>query len=196
MRTDWKRDEKMDEISYKMERKDRTRGQIRLLHNFYKELITWEVESIGTWMVAGLLLFAETPLFCIPWQEYGGEQLDKMMGYMIVLLGCMGTFLYMRPYLYMREFSGGDNVQRRQVRVVERLRYLPVDKKSILFFLWRKLFRLLLILGGIWLAMQCLVAGISCGGLTIGNFLYPISAGMLLPAVVNGIAVAAEVWGM
>ena len=186
----------MAEISYKMEKKDHTRGQIRLLRDFYKELITWEVESIGAWMVAGIILFAETPLFCIPWQEYGGEQLDKMLGYMIVLLGCMGTFLYMRPYLYMREYSGGDKAQRRQVRVVERLRYLPVDKKSILFFLWGKLFRLLLILGGIWLVLQCLVVGISCGRLTLGNFLYPISVGMLLPAVVNGIAVAAEVRGM
>lgn len=188
--------EKMDEISYKMERKDRTRGQIQLLRNFYKQLITWEVESIGAWMVTGIILFAETPLFCIPWQEYGGEQLNKMMGYMMVLLGCMGAFLYMRPYLYMREFSGEDKTQHRQVRVVERLRYLPVDKKSILFFLLGKLFRLFLILGGIWLILQCLVAGISCGGLALGNFLYPIFVGILLPAVVNGIAVAAEVLRM
>ena len=36
----------------KNERKDRTRGQVRLLQEFYKNLQTWEVSSVGAWLGA------------------------------------------------------------------------------------------------------------------------------------------------
>ena len=47
----------------KNERKDRTRGQVRLLQEFYKNLQTWEVSSVGAWLGAGILLSVGTALF-------------------------------------------------------------------------------------------------------------------------------------
>ena len=55
---------------------------------------------------------------------------------------------------------------------------------------------MILILGVIQLAGQCLAAWLSYGKLITGNFLYPVILGMLLPAGVNALTVVMEVRGM
>lgn len=104
--------------------------------------------------------------------------------------------MYLWPYLYFQEFYGEKVDNRRHTRVVKILQYLPVDKRSILLFLLGKLFRMILILGVIQLAGQCLAAWLSYGKLITGNFLYPVILGMLLPAGVNALTVVMEVRGM
>ncbi len=186
----------MEKRTDKIERKDRTRGQMRLLQNFYKELNSWEAASICARMVSGLMLFVGTPLLWIPWQEQVRGQLETVMCVQIIFLMCMGIFMYLQPYLYFQEFYGEKADHRRKARVVKILQYLPVDKRSILWFLLGKLFRMILILGVIQLAGQCLAAWVSYGELRPGNFLYPMIGGMLLPAGVNALTVALEVRGM
>ena len=186
----------MEKRINKIERKDRTRGQMRLLQIFYKELNSWEAASVGARMASGLMLFVGTPLLWIPWQEQESGHLESVMFVQITLLMCLGIFMYLWPYLYFQEFYGEKGDNRRHTRVVKILQYLPVDKRSILLFLLGKLFRMILILGVIQLAGQCLAAWLSYGKLITGNFLYPVILGMLLPAGVNALTVVMEVRGM
>ena len=186
----------MEKRINKIERKDRTRGQMRLLQIFYKELNSWEVASVGARMASGLMLFVGTPLLWIPWQEQESGHLESVMFVQITLLMCLGIFMYLCPYLSFQEFYGEKVDNRRHTRVVKILQYLPVDKRSILLFLLGKLFRMILILGVLQLAGQWLAAWLSYGKLITGNFLYPVILGMLLPAGVNALTVVMEVRGM
>ena len=169
----------------KNERKDRIRGQVRLIREFYKNLQTWEVESVGAWIAAGILLSCGTVFFWIPCQEYGGASLDQMMYIMMFFLVCMGLVLYLRPYLLIYE----NGTERRQKNIMEKLQYLPVDRRSILFFQLGKLFKMAVILGVIQLIGQCAAALIAYGRLETRNFLFPIVFGMLLPAGMNALSV-------
>ena len=83
------------------ERRDRTRGQVRLLRQFYKDLRSWEVTSVGAWIAAGFLLFVDGVLFLIPWQKYAGCELETYVGIFAVLW--MGIYMYMIPYMMITE---------------------------------------------------------------------------------------------
>ena len=181
-----KRKEYMD----KNERKDRILEQVRLLREFYKNLQTWEVESVGAWIAAGILLSCGTVFFWIPCQEYGGDSLDQMMYIMMFFLICMGLVLYLRPYLLIYE----NGTQRRQKNIMEKLQYLPVDHRSILYFQLGKLFKMAVILDAVQLAGQCVAVLIAFGHLEPRNFLFPIVFGMLLPAGVNVLSILGSIY--
>ena len=162
------------------ERRDRTRGQVLLLRQFYKDLRSWEVTSVGAWIAAGFLLFVDGVLFLIPWQKYAGCELETYVGIFAVLW--MGIYMYMIPYMMITE-------DRKQKSLMEKLRNLPIDRRSILCFQLEKLFRMVLIFGAIQLVGQCAVAWLLYGRLEWANILFPVVVGMLLPGAVNAIVV-------
>lgn len=170
----------------KNERKDRTRGQVRLLQEFYKTLQTWEVSSVGAWLGAGILLSVGTALFWIPSQEYGGDSPDQMMYVLMTYLLWIGLVLYMNPYTTITE-------ERKRKSIMSKLQYLPVSRRSILLFQLKKLFRMVLLLGTVQLVGQCAVTAIAYRRLELRNLLFPILLGMLVPGVMSGLIVVTSV---
>ena len=170
----------------KNERKDRTRGQVRLLQEFYKNLQTWEVSSVGAWLGAGILLSVGTALFWIPSQEYGADSPDQMMYVLMTYLLWIGLVLYMNPYTTITE-------ERKRKSIMSKLQYLPVSRRSILLFQLKKLFRMVLLLGTVQLVGQCAVTAIAYRRLELRNLLFPILLGMLVPGVMSGLIVVTSV---
>lgn len=171
----------------KWEKRDRVRGQLRTLKYFFKNLLGWEVSSVGARLGAGFFLTISVMLAWIPYQEYGGEELTLPL--MIGWFFWFGLFFYLRPYLVVEgtDHKGGT--------VMEKLKYLPVDRGSILLFLFQKLFKLLLPLFLVQLAGQCVAAFLSYGALSPCNLLYPLIAGLLCPGGIMALVIVTNVFG-
>ena len=161
------------------ERRDRIRGQMRTLTHFFKELQTWDVSYIGSWLVTGTLVPVSSVMFFVPYQKMSADELHLylIMSYLLVI----GLFMYLRPYLLIIE-------NRKTKRVAEKLQYLPVSRAGYLLFVLKKLSRLLLLAGGVQLVGQCAAAYLCYSHIGAGNILWPVMAGVVLPGGVNALA--------
>lgn len=158
------------------EKRDRIRGQVRTLEYFFKNLQTWEVSHIGAWLVTGIFTSLATVLICVPYQAFGGREMT-LWGVAEYLLW-LGEFMYLSPYLIIIE-------GKRRKMIAEKLKYLPIDRRSMYYFLLRKMVRLLLLLGAVQLVGQCVIAIFCYGRLEVCNILYPLLMGIVLPGAIN-----------
>lgn len=170
----------------KRERKEQIREEMCLLQKLYKELQTWEVSSIGAWAVAAILLSIGTLPFLIPYQEYGTGQSDQTMCVVILYLLWFGLIMYMNPYMTLTEGQ-------KKKSIVGKLQYLPIYRRSILFFQLKKLLRMVLLLGAVQLVGQCGITAIICRRLELCNLLFPVVAGMLVPGAASGLCITFSV---
>lgn len=155
------------------ERRDRLRGQIRTLSAFYKNCQTWEVASVGAWLVAGILLSVQMPLLWVPYQEYSSDE-RILCGTVALYLLWLGIYMYLRPYTCIAE-------GRKSLSMPAKLKFHPVDRRSLRCFFARRLLVLLCPIGAAQLAGQCVAAFLICGRVDLCNVLYPLLAGLLIP---------------
>ncbi len=155
------------------ERRERLRRQVRALEVFYKKYQNREAAGAGARFVSVLLLSVGTVLVWVPYQTFSSDESIlsvTVSGYLL----WMGIHMYMRPLAYIVE-------NRRNRPMQRKLQYLPVDRRSILYFQAKRLLFLLIPLGLVLQAGQCAAAYLSYGRIELCNALYPLLAGMAVP---------------
>lgn len=150
---------------------------MRTLETFYKKCQDWEAASVSAVFVSVILLSVGTVLVWVPYQVFSSDEpvlSVTVSGYLL----WMGVLMYMRPFSYI--------VENRRNRLMQmKLQFLPVDRRSILFFQAKRLFIMLVPLGLVQLAGQCALAYLICGRIELCNVLCPLLAGMIFPGAMG-----------
>ncbi len=152
-------------------------SQLILIENFYKSFFAWQRESTMIWFGAGFCVFLAFIVFCTPYQAFV-EEGDFGFMWVGIFSASMADFLYIKPYLYFREHQ-------KQKKLVEKLRFLPVEQKVLIDFGIQKMIRFALYMFLFYFAGQLLFSSLGFGGLVLGNLLCPFLGGVVLPLLFN-----------
>ena len=143
----------------------------QLLNEFYKKLLASNANTIGFWLLAGLMETFHLISMMVPYQE---ALLDKAYFTLPLAFGMLGTMLYLRPYCVVTEDG-------KQQRISEKLKYLPINRKELRRILVKRLFFFVLKIFPVLAAVQLLFAWFAFHSLCIGNFLHILILGFLWP---------------
>lgn len=144
----------------------------QVLEKFFDEFIADSYERV---LIAMVVVFMEVVFvitMCVPYQVI--EASDAKMIAVMFYFGGMGIFLYMYSYRQFKE-------QNKMIRIAEKLKYVPISKKDLRIFKFRKVFKFCFRIFLICLVGQCILAIAVHGGLVWGNIWYPVVFCLLLP---------------
>lgn len=163
------------------------------VRKFYKDLLSWKAEAIGTWIGAGFLVLFMLIGCSVPAQEMMlllGEDTDMMMWFMVLMFGPLAGFLYLRPYTSMTEMVYANNAK--NVRIIDKLKYLPISLKEIRKM---KVIYLMKFYGKIapfCMGLQILTSLYSYNEITWKNVMYIFVMAFVWPVAVNLPMILAE----
>jgi len=165
----------------------------KMIREFFKEFLSWNTESIGNWLGAGVAeFFFLLSIGIIPFQEMLEEIIgpvecssDVLFVLIFAVLGWLPAFYYIGPYIAFKE-------ERKDCSITAKLKYLPVDLKEIQKM---RVIYVMKFIGKQFLAafcLQMLAAWFICHEITWMNVVYVICAALLWPAV---LVVPVAIWG-
>lgn len=159
----------------KESRKNENQMQRMRLREFDKELFSYTGQL--AWFLPGFFSFAALGLMCIPVQEIGRE--DSSL-WMVVLVSCIWIpFLVLQPYVNVTDTF--ERPKNNRNRTYDKLKYLPVSRKQYIIVRMGYLFRYVWKLTLIGVAVQCLCAALSPGGVGLINVTYAAGVLMIMP---------------
>ena len=156
------------------------------VRKFYKELLGWKVDAIGTWIGAGMLVLFLLIGCSVPVQEmcFGATgEVDMMAWMMLLMFGPLAGFLYLRPYTSMTEVVYTNRPK--NVRIIDKLKYLPISLREIRKM---KVIYLLKFYGKIvpfCMGLQILTSLYSYNEITWMNVLYILVMAFVWPVATN-----------
>ena len=163
------------------------------VRKFYKELLSWKADAIGTWIGAGFLVLFLVIGCSVPAQEMllgAGEDVDMMMWLITLMFGPLAGLLYLRPYTTMNEMVYTNSPK--NVRIIDKLKYLPIDLKEIRKM---KITYLLKFYGKIvpfCMGLQILTSLYSYNEITWKNVLYIVMMAFVWPVMTNLLPILIE----
>ncbi len=149
--------------------------QKEIIKKFYKDFLSWKADNVGMWILAGMVEVIYGILMMIPLEELFKER--QMFG-ILLLVGMLGPYLYLLPYIIFSE-------ERKQYRIYEKIKYLPVDKKMVQQIRVEKLIRFVIKIFPIMAALHLGMSFLTMHRLTIWNFVYIICYGLIGPILMN-----------
>ncbi|MBQ8625538.1 MAG: hypothetical protein IJ419_05215 [Agathobacter sp.] len=154
------------------------------VRKFYKDLHGWKVDTIGTWFGAGFLVMLMLVVCAIPVQEMLLEWKEEHIVWLMMLLfGPLAGLLYLRPYTSMSEMVYTN--QTKNVRIIDKLKYLPIDIKEIRKMKVIYLIKFFAKILPFALGLQILTSIASYGEITWMNVVYVLAIAFLWPVAVN-----------
>ena len=159
----------------KMLIKSEQQAQKEMIKKFYKDFFTWKADNIGSWIAAGILEVSYVGMLFIPFEECVKDA--SMLG-VLLFLGIMGPYLYLLPYLVFAE-------ERKQHRIYEKIKYLPVEKRLVQQIRVEKLFQFVIKIFPIIAAVQLGMSFFVVHRLTVWNFVYVLWFGLIWPLLIN-----------
>lgn len=151
--------------------------QQETLQIFFTNFLSWDTGNIGQWIVTGIMEVVLGIFLWIPYQEMSKEGHDSIR--VLLFPSLWGAMTYLLPYIQFTE-------DKRNKRVYEKLKYLPISLKELRYFRLKKLtvfcFKLFLI----FLAGQLFFSAVFFHEITLANIAYPAFYGLILPLVING----------
>lgn len=149
--------------------------QQAVIADFFKEFHSWSAANVGVWIGAGFCTLIQAMFLMIPYQEMTGDN----FGIFVFLFGMWSATLYINPYVSYMEKG-------KQYRIYDKLRYFPVSLKQLRIFRLRKLCKFCFITFAVFLAGQLLFSYIGYHEITLGNVLYVVIGGLVIPFVMGG----------
>lgn len=149
--------------------------QQAVIAEFFKEFHSWSATNVGVWLGAGFCTVLQGILLMIPYQGMAKDNLDSL----ILLFGMWGAILYINPYVFFPEKG-------KQYRIYDKLRYFPVSLKQLRIFRLRKLGQFCSITFVVFLAGQLLFSYIGYREIGLGNLLYVVIGGLVIPLAMGG----------
>lgn len=165
----------------------------RKVRNFYKDFQGWKVDTVGTWIGAGFLVMLMVIFCAVPAQEMlQGQSGDVgMLGWIMVLMfGPLAGFLYLSPYTSVTEMVSGGQVK--NVRIIDKLKYLPIDLKEIRKMKVIYLMKFYAKIAPVCMILQVLTSLYSYGKITWVNVVYILVMAFAWPVLVNLPMILAE----
>ncbi len=163
------------------------------VRKFYKDFQGWKVDTVGTWIGAGFLVVLMLIVCAIPVQEIlseVAEEMEAVSWMMLLLFGPLAGFLYLRPYTSVTEIVYTNRAK--NVRIIDKLKYLPIDLKEIRKMKVTYLLKFFAKLFPFALGLQFLTSIGSYGKITWMNVVYVLVVAFLWPVAVNLPAILAE----
>lgn len=158
----------------------------RKVRKFYKDLHGWKVDTIGTWFGAGFLVMLMLVVCAIPVQEMlleWKEEEEFIEWLMVLLFGPLAGLLYLRPYTSVSEMVYTN--QAKNVRIIDKLKYLPIDFKEIRKMKVIYLIKFFAKILPFALGLQMLTSIASYGEITWMNVAYILVIAFLWPVLTN-----------
>lgn len=157
----------------------------RKVRQFFKDFQGWKADNIGTWIGAGMLVLLMLVVCAIPVQEilFDIEEIESVTWLMLLLFGPMAGLLYLRPYTTFTEMASTNSAK--NVKIVDKLIYLPIDFKEIRKMKVIYLLRFFAIILPFAAVLQCLTSVASYGEVTWMNLVYVLFVAFVWPVVVN-----------
>lgn len=156
------------------------------VRKFYKDLQGWKADTIGTWIGAGLLVMFMLIGCAIPAQEMlagvGGD-VDTFGWIMVLIFGPLAGFLYLRPYTSVTEMVYTN--QAKNVRIIDKLKYLPIDLKEIRKMKITYLLKFYAKIAPFCMLLQALTSLDSYKEVTWMNVIYVLLMAFVWPVVAN-----------
>lgn len=159
----------------KMLIKSEQQAQKEMIKKFYKDFFTWKADNIGIWIASGLLEVIYVGLMFIPFEEIMNEASVLAV---LSFLGILGPYLYLLPYLVFTE-------ERKQHRIYEKIKYLPVEKRLVQQIRVEKLFQFVIKIFPVIAVVQLGMSLCVTHHLTVWNFMYVLWFGLILPLLFN-----------
>ncbi len=157
--------------------------QQKMLDSFYGEMKTWSPESYGYRMLCWIAVLFTTIFVCFPWQVIlCDDDIHFMLMYLCLFAIMQGVF-YVRPYICFKE-------NRKDTALCKKLKFLPVSLAEVRIYSLRKSLRFQSKLLAVHMVGQLLFTVIAGCGIGIGNLLYPVVIGFVVPIVAAGLEVS------
>lgn len=163
------------------------------VRKFYKDFQGWKVDTVGTWIGAGFLVLLLVISCSIPAQEMlqGGSGDAGVLGWIMALMfGPLAGFLYLNPYMTYTEMVSTN--QPKTVRIIDKLKYLPIDLKEIRKMKVTYLMKFFAKIAPVCLILQILTSLYSYGKFTWVNVVYILALAFVWPVVANLPMILAE----
>lgn len=165
----------------------------RKVRKFYKDFQGWKIDTIGTWIGAGFLVLLLVIACSIPAQEMlqGGSGDTGILGWIMALMfGPLAGFLYLNPYMSYTEMVSTN--QAKSVRIIDKLKYLPIDLKEIRKMKVIYLMKFFAKIAPVCLILQMLTSLYSYKEITWVNVVYILVMAFVWPVVANLPMILAE----
>lgn len=146
-----------------------------VLEKFFKDFLSWKVDNLSYWILAGIFETICVIFMCIPYQKMSVEDL-----WVPIMVGVAGTMFYISPYIYYRN-------EGKEERIYDIICYLPVSLRELRMFRLKKTILFCLKMYLIFFAGQIIFSLICYHGISWGAFLYPFVLGLVVPLLLTGI---------
>lgn len=144
------------------------------VREFYKEFLTWSADNIGMWIAAGFMEVFYFAMMAIPYEEMAEE---GALALFPLVLGFLGPYFYLNPYLVFREDT-------KSYSIYERIQFLPVDFREIQKMRVIYLAKFVVKIAPAIILIQLLTTGFSYG-ITAESIVYAIFCGLVWPFLSN-----------
>lgn len=148
--------------------------QQQIIADFFKEFHSWSAASIGMWLGAGVCTLIQAMFLMLPYQEMA----ESNSGLFTLLFGMWSATLYVMPYVNYMEKG-------KQYRIYDKIKYFPVSLKQLRMFQIRKLSKFCSITFAVFLMGQLLFSYIGYHEIGLGNVLYVVLGGLVIPFVMG-----------
>ena len=165
----------------------------RKIRRFYKDFLGWKAETIGTWIGAGFLVLFMLIGCSVPAQEmlsFGADDVDMMGWIMVLMFGPLAGLLYLRPYTIETEMVYTNEAK--NVRIIDKLKYLPISLKEIRKMKVIYLLKFYAKIAPFCMVLQILTSLYSYNEVTWKNALYIFVMAFVWPVVGNLPMILAE----
>lgn len=156
------------------------------IRKFYKEFLSWRPDTIGTWIGAGMLVMFLLVASAVPVQELlevQKEDADLFGGLLFILFAPLAGLLYLRPYqVYVEDQF---TQEAKNVPIVGRLKYLPVDFREIKRMKAIYLVKFYAKILPFAMLLQALTSTYSYGAFTWQNVVYIVLMAFVWPLATN-----------
>ncbi len=177
---------KENNIKLVCDRKEHIKKQQKVIAAFFKEFFTWSAANIGMWILSGIMVVNQAVFFTVQYQEVGSElKEDRFIVIMIAFMSASAAMSYIQPYMNYNE-------NRVATKIFDKIRYLPVSRDALRLFRFKKLFKFVGLVFAVDFTLQIIMTLLIVGNISIGNILYPLVIGFIVPFVLTGVYILSE----
>lgn len=168
------------------DKKEYIKKQEKVLAVFFKDFFTWSLTSIGMWILTGIMVLGQVVFFMVPYQEVGPElRVERSFAVILVCMSASAAMSYIQPYMCYNE-------NRVVTKLFDKIKYLPISREALRLFRFKKLFKFVGIVFAVDFALQIIMTLLIIGDISIGNILYPLVIGFIVPFMLTGVYILSE----
>lgn len=159
-------------------KKQEEKRQENILEDFFQETKSYNM-SVELGFVVGFFEFIAGAMICLPYQDMAN------IAWGAGVLALEGGSFYMQGFLMTSENG-------KQHAVCEKMKYLPVSIRNLRRWCFKKLVEFCGKGTLVFLGLQLFFSLVCYHELTLGNFLYPLLAGFVVPVIIGALQIMGQ----